>query len=295
LVVATFLTLANRLDRTDLDWALCPDVVVIDEAHGSITPSYTQILNRLGLDQRTTARPLIGLTATPFRGDRDERETFRLAFRFEHRRFDIALGEAPDLYCQLQEAKILAYADHERLEGEDLVLYPEELSELRTFNRLPSAAEIRLGANEDRNERILGHIKRQPRDWPILLFSASVEHAEDLAVRLSMDGIPSCAISGNTSPGRRRHAIDAFKNGTVRVLTNYGVLTTGFDAPSVRAVYVTRPVYSPVLYQQMIGRGLRGPRNGGKPRCLIVNVADNIRQYGEELAFHRFEHLWRNG
>ncbi len=76
------------------------------------------------------------------------------------------------------------------------------------------------------------------------------------------------------------------------MLTNYGVLTTGFDAPAVRAVYITRPVYSPVLYQQMIGRGLRGPKNGGKERCLIVNVTDNVEQYGEKLAFHKFEHLW---
>jgi superfamily II DNA or RNA helicase len=58
---------------------------------------------------------------------------------------------------------------------------------------------------------------------------------------------------------------------------------------------VARPTFSPVLYQQMIGRGLRGPLNGGKERCLIVNVEDNITQFGEELAFRQFEHLWHNG
>ena len=42
----------------------------------------------------------------------------------------------------------------------------------------------------------------------------------------------------------------------------------------------------------MIGRGLRGPLNGGKERCLVVNVQDNVRQYGEALAFHDFDHLW---
>ena len=52
-------------------------------------------------------------------------------------------------------------------------------------------------------------------------------------------------------------------------------------------------VVSPLLYQQMIGRGLRGPLNGGKERCLIVNVADNVLQFGEELAFRRFDYLWR--
>ena len=70
------------------------------------------------------------------------------------------------------------------------------------------------------------------------------------------------------------------------------MLTQGFDAPAVRALFVARPTFSPNLYQQMIGRGLRGPLNGGKPECLIVNVADNFFQFGEELAFRKFEYLW---
>jgi superfamily II DNA or RNA helicase len=76
-------------------------------------------------------------------------------------------------------------------------------------------------------------------------------------------------------------------------LTNYAVLTEGFDAPAIRAVYVARPTYSPNLYQQMIGRGLLGPLNGGKNECLIVNVRDNVAQFGEALAFTQFEYLWR--
>ena len=294
LTVSTFQSLANRLERDDMAWVFDPAVVVIDEAHGSIAPSYTRILERLGLGQRESARPLIGLTATPFRGDQDERETFRLAFRYGHRRFDIGFAEARDLYHQLQEMEVLAQTDRAELEGEELTLNPEELQSLETFGRLPPSAESRLGENEARNHRILDHIRDQPDDWPILLFATSVENAEDLAVRLTMHGVSACAITGSMSTGRRRHAIEAFKKGRIRVLTNYGVLTTGFDAPSVRAVYVTRPVYSPVLYQQMIGRGLRGPRNGGEERCLIINVTDNIRQFGDELAFHRFEHIWHN-
>ena len=42
----------------------------------------------------------------------------------------------------------------------------------------------------------------------------------------------------------------------------------------------------------MIARGLRGPLNGGKDQCLIVNVEDNVQQFGEQLAFRDFEYLW---
>lgn len=61
------------------------------------------------------------------------------------------------------------------------------------------------------------------------------------------------------------------------MLCNYGVLTTGFDAPSVRCVVVARPTVSHVLYEQMIGRGLRGPAFGGTDQCLIIDVDDNIQ------------------
>ena len=44
----------------------------------------------------------------------------------------------------------------------------------------------------------------------------------------------------------------------IKALVNYGVFREGFDAPKTRAIIVARPVYSPNLYFQMIGRGLRG-------------------------------------
>ncbi len=44
----------------------------------------------------------------------------------------------------------------------------------------------------------------------------------------------------------------------------------------------------------MIGRGLRGPLNGGKDECLIVNVRDNFLNFGQKLAFTDFEHIWRS-
>ena len=42
----------------------------------------------------------------------------------------------------------------------------------------------------------------------------------------------------------------------------------------------------------MVGRGLRGPRNGGKPECLVVNVDDTFEQFGDRLAFQEFDYLW---
>lgn len=73
---------------------------------------------------------------------------------------------------------------------------------------------------------------------------------------------------------------------------NYGIFREGFDALKTRAVIIARPVYSPNLYFQMIGRGLRGPANGGNEDCLIIDVVDNILGFNRELAFTEFEHFW---
>ena len=135
-------------------------------------------------------------------------------------------------------------------------------------------------------------IQDLPKDWPVLLFASSVSHSQTMAALLNMQGIKAAAVSAETDSAVRRYYVDEFRGGRIRVLTNYGVLTQGFDAPAIRAIYVARPTYSPNVYQQMVGRGLRGPKNGGKEECLIINVEDNLAQYGEKLAFTQFEYLW---
>lgn len=289
-VVATDRKLtAACIPSPDYGWLTEATCVVIDEAHISTQPSYTDILGWLSLQRGSERCPLIGLTATPFRGGEDE--TKHLVGRYGRNRLDWgALSDDP--YAELQEMGVLAQVDHQILDGVTLELNPEELEHFKTFLRLPTTVDDRIAENATRNQVLLQSILSLQSDWPVLLFAASVNHARAMAALLSAEGISAAAISADTEPGARRHYVEQFRRGGLRVLTNYAVLTAGFDAPSVRALYVARPTYSPVLYQQMIGRGLRGPLNGGKERCLIVNVKDNIVQYGEQLAFTRFEYLW---
>jgi superfamily II DNA or RNA helicase len=148
--------------------------------------------------------------------------------------------------------------------------------------------------DDERNSRILDSLLKLDDGTTALVFAASVQHADQLAAVLEIEGVPAAAVSAFTPPSERRERVRLFQNGDVRVLTNYNVLSQGFDAPRVGAVYVARPTFSPNRYQQMIGRGLRGPRNGGSSEVLIVNVQDNITAFGEQLAFHHFDQLWRD-
>ena len=51
------------------------------------------------------------------------------------------------------------------------------------------------------------------------------------------EGIEAKPISGLTEDGPRRHYVEEFREQRIRVLTNYNVLTQGFDAPAVRAFF----------------------------------------------------------
>ncbi len=72
LVVATDAQLHARLDKSEYEWLKHPAFVLVDEAHRAISPTYTEIFELLGLTFRHTARPLIGLSATPYRSREDE-------------------------------------------------------------------------------------------------------------------------------------------------------------------------------------------------------------------------------
>ncbi|MEU7114314.1 DEAD/DEAH box helicase [Streptomyces sp. NPDC046182] len=291
LVIATDAKLERCLGTDQYSWLRQAALVIVDEAHTAISKRYTEILGRLGLTQYETGRHLIGLTATPFRNTNEE-ETRRLVNRFGNRRLDEGVFPSGDPYRDLQEWGMLAQVEHRTLQGGKIELTRDEKNHADRMAMLSRSAEQRLADDHGRSRRIVDEVADLPDDWPTLLFATSVDHAKYLAAMLNDRGIRSAAVDSTTSAQDRRTRIENFRNGRIRVLTNYGVLTQGFDAPATRVVVVARPVYSTNVYQQMIGRGLRGPRNGGKDSCLILNVSDNIENFDTKLAFTQFEHLW---
>lgn len=301
-VVATPQTLRNRVNvaRDRFDFA----VVVFDEAHRSTAPSATSVKRELGVTRwkRSDEPFLLGLTATPYRG-RSESETARLAMRYGRNRLDdgaFAERRPEKVVRILQEDGILAKANHETVKGMgDFFLTPAEIRELSSTPHhawLPRRAEHRLADDRQRNEKIVDafmrHVAGAEPVWPTLIFATSVEHSHTIATLLNLKGVRARSVSGETETALRRQAVEEFRRGELDVLVNYRVFAEGFDAPNTRVIMVARPVYSPNLYFQMIGRGLRGPKNGGNERCLIINVEDNIVGFGRELAFSELDWLW---
>ena len=131
----------------------------------------------------------------------------------------------------------------------------------------------------------------------ILVFATTVAHSELLAVLLKSRGFNAKSLTGNTSTLDRPRMIEWYKEDTndVRILCNFGILTTGFDAPKTSAAVIARPTKSLVLFSQMVGRATRGIRAGGNKESEIVTVIDidlpGFRNMAE--SFTNWEDIWQ--
>ena len=307
-IVATIQTLQRKLASPLDEYGFLADfdLVVFDEAHRSVSPSYTSVMEEIGLTrwQRQGEPSLLGLTATPYRGH-DEAETKRLVHRYGSNRLDggVFASDLPEkVVGELQQDGVLAYAKHQLIEGGGYSLNEHELATVEAMPHvpwLPQSVENRIAQDAERTKRVVeaahkASVRPGSPNRPTLVFATSVEHAKTVAalLNLSLGDVTARAVSGDTERPVRRDIVEQFRRGRIDILVNYGVFREGFDAPKTRAIIVARPVYSPNVYFQMIGRGLRGPRNGGSHECLIVNIRDNIANFQRKLAFSGLHWLW---
>jgi superfamily II DNA or RNA helicase len=264
----------------------------VDECHHAITPSYTNLLRWLDAEApRSDAPPreeppILGLSATPFRTDDDESR--RLAKRFDNRWLP---ANQKELHARLLEKGVLAKAIHEALQS-GIGLSDGEINQLARidwegldFEKLLEEINQRLGKDKTRNERLVARIENA-EERSILFFANSVQHAEEISARLNLRGIPAAAVSGSTATSARRYFLQRFLVGEIRILCNHSVLSTGFDAPKTDMILIARQVFSPVRYMQMVGRGLRGLKNGGTAQCRIVTVMDNLGRFADRHPYH---------
>ena len=294
-------------------------LLIVDEAHKAAATETKKVISdimikKVGMEDRT----LIGLTATPGRNVADDTDIDRLVAMFDNKIITIdtetlnqinmtkikAKNTEPerDIIRFFQNRSILARLNRERL------TYPNgltetELNKLRvtaTSNGYEDFTRVFLeaiGRNKNRNMAILNKLVQLNREKiPTIVFACSVEHGKLLSAALTLEGVSNACVFGDMNPVTRAQSIRRFKDRDdgLNILINYEVLTTGFDATNIRCVFITRPTQSVVLYSQMIGRGLRGPKMGGNAECLLVDIDDNLKKYNESMAFSYFDSYWSN-
>lgn len=114
----------------------------------------------------------------------------------------------------------------------------------------------------------------------VLVFTRFLEESEALAA-----AIPGTAVvSAETKPDRRAQILWSFKKGLLRVVTNVGVLTVGFDYPELTTVVLARPTMSLSVYYQQVGRVIRP--HPSKPTAHVVDLVGLKKRFGP------IEQLW---
>lgn len=235
------------------------DLVIIDEAHHAASKSYITVMRALGC-HKDSGPLLVGITATPMRGDGES-----LANIFDKVVYDISIkdGMRDGWLCPVKAIRVKS--------GTDISNIHIRAGE---FDQKELAQKINV---DGRNSKIMSAIKDHASDRKhIVIFCIDIEHANTLAAQLTQHGIPTVAVTEKTHKYDRDKAQKDFREGKVH-LTNVSVFLEGWDAPMTDCIVMARPFKSPLAYFQACGRGLRP--YPGKDDVLIMDIYDSCGKH----------------
>ena len=220
----------NSQDFTAKAGAAFYDYIVVDEFHHAAAPTYQKLLEYY--------RPqiLLGLTATPERMDgKSVLDYFggRIAA-------EIRLPEAIDrkLLCPFQYFGVTDTADLSSLKWRTGGYDKAELSNLYTFSGMVAQRRADLVVNS-----ILKYVT-DIDEVKGLGFCVSIEHARFMANYFNTHGIPSMALTGDSSDEERSTAKQRLVSGEIRFIFVVDIYNEGVDIPEVNTVLFLRPTES---------------------------------------------------
>lgn len=256
ITIASVQSLVRRKERYD---PAAFSLVICDECHHALAPSWQQTIEYFAAHDSTR---LLGMTATPKRTD--GRTVLPL---FGDIAFEITRAELERLgyLVPMRYFVVRSQLELERvaMSGSDF-----QVAALSKVMDTPQLRTLTVQA-----------WLAQANGGKTIVFCSGVDHAHHLAADFQSIGLAAAVIDGKTKD--RVSLLKRFADGEITILTNYGVLTEGFDDPCVECIVMARPTTSPVVYTQCIGRGLRPAPN--KHRCTVIDIVDrstNSLQYG---------------
>lgn len=263
-----------------------PHLIIGDEAHNVVAPTHRAVLR--ALEDRDTR--IIGLTATPIRG-LGSVENRHLYEYFNDEIIDIDSGDVNAIEY-LQRRRYLSHYVTETIpSNREFRMTAEQRRRYAEERDLPPKLLDAIARDDRRNIIIADRLKGLMEGGKqVLYFAPSVEQSRFMcAIMLSM-GARAAHVDGSTPTEYRRESVARFREGRLNFIFNFDVFSAGFDAPNIDVVFIARPTASIVRHQQMIGRGLRGPKMGGTEHCTIYRVSDSLPGIG--VADEYFTNIW---
>jgi len=248
-------------------------LVLVDEAHSSVALTHSNTISRL-LKKNPT---LIGISATPVRNSEEGTKELKAIYGTNIVKMkDSAGNDMQDALKFLQDEEYLAQINYQPLDsGEELKDYDEK------------QACVLLAQISKRNKIILNQIETAiDNNESTIVFACSVDHVIALVALCRAEELGVDFIIGEVSTSKRLEIMERFKNKDLKVIINHDMLSTGIDLPAVNKLIITRPIGSSILYSQIIGRALRGPKNGGNETNTIINITDNMLNYRQPYLLY---------
>jgi ATP-dependent helicase IRC3 len=265
-------TRLSKFDPRDFDALVC------DEAHHSIASTYSNVFDHFGLldsgrNPRDFRRLLLGVTATPNRGDGQG-----LGQRYDEIIYRMSILDAirDGWLVDIRGFKVNSATD---------------LSGVHVRAGDFAIGELEEAVNTDaRNHLIVQNWLKFGEQRQTVAFCVDIAHAKRLAEVFKAYGVAAEAIWGNDPD--RKEKLKWHKAKGLQVLTNCGVLTEGYDDWQISCIIMARPTKSQLLFVQMAGRGTRIPsdidnlitaRELGltiaKNDCILMDVVDNTGRH----------------
>lgn len=247
-MVASIQTLGRRLDQVNP-----PDLVIIDEAHHSVSKSYVEVF------ARWPEAKFIGVTATPERldgkglGSMFDRMVMGPSVQWL---IDNGFLARPVYYAPRETVDLSAVhkiaGDFDRAEAEEIIDTPKITGDA------------------------VAHYRRLCPNQRAVAFCISVAHAQHVADQFCAAGVPAASIDGTLEPEVRAQRVADLTAGRILVLTSCELISEGFDLPAVNAAILLRPTHSLSMHLQQLGRALR-PCPGKTHATILDHVGNCIR------------------
>ena len=239
------------------------DVVIVDEAHHALGDGFLVCLNHL------KPKLLIGMTATPWRGD-----GLNLNSVFGEPVAEISLvdGMKMGFLAKVQYRVFCDTVDwHHVFERESAKSYA-----LRDLNK-------RLFIPQ-RDEAMVSETLRAIAPIPnprIIFFCSSIEHSARVADLVNLSGAVACKPLSGVDRVERYKSLMEFSSGRIQAVTAVDVLNEGIDVPDVNVIVFMRVTHSRRIFIQQLGRGLRVSKH--KQEVVVLDFVSDLRRMADIL------------
>lgn len=249
--IAMVETLNNRLNEND-NFIADVGLVIVDEAHYN---SFRKIF------QFYEDANILGVTATPLSSNRN------LPLKDNYNK--LLVGES---ISNLIEGGYLSNAETYQY---DVNLHGLKIGTNGDFT--VSSSDL-LYSNYFMQEKLIFAYEEVSLGKKTLIFNAGIETSRRVEESFKKLKYNIRHLDSTFSDKDRKDVIQWFKVTPGAILTSVGILTTGFDEPTVESIIINRATRSLTLYHQMIGRGSRKLPN--KSDFQIIDLGNNVRRFG---------------